>query len=217
MAKRSLASLNAGDLSGKRVLVRVDFNVPLNDAGAITDDTRIRASVPTLKYLLDAGAKVAAEKKWRGKYGKHVVSLVELSAASPQAALTAANAGLKYLHETFTFVRDGEEMSFAAAMDKFKGTFHTGKVVGTGARATTVVSDEPVAEGRTRETLSERAAQAAASRCAACAVAGMRAPGSSRAWPACSALCATWALGPTCLGLPPIIPLPRVHPRRRGH
>ena len=84
-----------------------------------------------------AGAKVAAEKKWRGKYGKHVVSLVELSAASPQAALTAANAGLKYLHETFTFVRDGEEMSFAAAMDKFKGTFHTGKVVGTGARATT--------------------------------------------------------------------------------
>ena len=46
------------DFKGKRVFVRVDYNVPMDKAGKITDDTRIRATLPTLKYLLDHGASL---------------------------------------------------------------------------------------------------------------------------------------------------------------
>jgi 3-phosphoglycerate kinase len=52
-----LATLEDGDFSGKRVLVRVDFNVPLDNEGRITNDKRIKASLPTIRALLDKGAK----------------------------------------------------------------------------------------------------------------------------------------------------------------
>ncbi len=58
MAKKNLASLTNADLSGKKVLVRVDFNVPQDETGKITDDTRIRAALPTINYLIAAGARV---------------------------------------------------------------------------------------------------------------------------------------------------------------
>lgn len=58
MAKKSVGDLTEADLKGKRVLVRADLNVPLNDKFEITDDTRIRAAIPTIKFLVEKGAKV---------------------------------------------------------------------------------------------------------------------------------------------------------------
>jgi len=58
MAKKSISELGENDLKGKRVLVRVDFNVPMDKQKKITDDIRIKEALPTIKYLSEKGAKV---------------------------------------------------------------------------------------------------------------------------------------------------------------
>ena len=58
MPKLTVRDLTAEQLRGRRALVRVDFNVPLDEQRHITDDTRIRAAIPTLEFLLERGARV---------------------------------------------------------------------------------------------------------------------------------------------------------------
>ena len=48
-------TIDSYNFAGKKAIVRVDFNVPLNENGEITDDTRIRGALPTLKHILEAG------------------------------------------------------------------------------------------------------------------------------------------------------------------
>ena len=69
--KKTIKDLN---LEGRRVLVRVDFNVPIKN-GTIGDDTRIRASLPTIQYALEHGAKtITCARISAGRRGRPIRS-----------------------------------------------------------------------------------------------------------------------------------------------
>ncbi|WNC14376.1 phosphoglycerate kinase [Brevibacillus brevis] len=85
MNKKSIRDV---ELAGKRVFCRVDFNVPMQD-GIITDDTRIRAAVPTIRFLVEAGAKVILASH----FGRPKGQVVEEMRLTPVAAHLSALLG----------------------------------------------------------------------------------------------------------------------------
>lgn len=128
ISKRTIRDLSDAEVRGKRALVRVDFNVPLDDSGTVTDDTRIRAALPTLDALVARGAKVvllshlgrpkgkpeakyslAPVAKRLGDLTKHPVKFVAaLDNDEAVAATTALGAGEILLLENTRF-NAGEE------------------------------------------------------------------------------------------------------------
>lgn len=132
MDKKTVRDL---DVAGKKVLVRVDFNVPLNDKGEITDDTRITESLPTIQYLLEQKAAVilmahlgrpkgqvkpelslAPVAKHLGKLlGKKILFAPDCVGEAAQAAASKLKPGHILLLENLRFHKEEEknDMEFA--------------------------------------------------------------------------------------------------------
>ena len=155
MKKRTIRDLAPAEIKGRRALVRVDFNVPL-DGTRITDDTRIRAAIPTLRSLIGGGARVMLlshlgrpKAKPEAKYslapvaarlgellGKPVAFCPETDTDVALAATKALADGDVLLLENTRFL-PGEEKNDPALSKSFArlGDFYVNDAFGTAHRA----------------------------------------------------------------------------------
>jgi phosphoglycerate kinase len=88
MRKLTLRDLSPDQLRGKAVLLRVDYNVPLDEREQVTDDTRIRATLPTIDLLADAGARIVVLSHFGRPKGQRVPSMSLRPAARRLAELS---------------------------------------------------------------------------------------------------------------------------------
>jgi len=95
LAKQTLDSV---DFAGKRVFIRVDFNVPIKD-GVIGDDTRIRAAVPTILAVLGGGGAVIAASHLGRPNGKIVEELRMGPIAQRLQLLLGSSIDVKWVHD----------------------------------------------------------------------------------------------------------------------
>ncbi len=153
MQKLTLQTL---DVAGKTVLMRVDYNVPLTADGAVRDDTRIRATVPTLQYLREKGARIVLMSHLGRPKGQRVPAM-SLAPAAPalaellgapvafvedcigekaEAAAKALTPGDVLLLENLRFHAEEEknDATFAAALAKL-GDVYVNDAFGTAHRA----------------------------------------------------------------------------------
>jgi phosphoglycerate kinase len=156
MKTRTIKDLSPAEVKGKRALVRVDFNVPLEENGTVGDDTRIRAAVPTIQALLKGGARVVLcshlgrpKGKPDPKYtlapvaprlaellGKPVTFVPHVVGAEAEAATNALKDGEVCLLENTRF-EAGEEKNDAALSAAFAklGDFYVNDAFGAAHRA----------------------------------------------------------------------------------
>jgi phosphoglycerate kinase len=149
------------DVSGKKVLVRVDFNVPVDKAGKITDDSRIRAALPTIKYLLEHKARVILMSHFgrpKGKVvedmrlapaaarlgeilGKKVATTKDCIGPEVEKAVNALNPGDVLMLENLRFHNEEEagDAAFAKALAKL-GDVYVNDAFGTSHRAHASIS-----------------------------------------------------------------------------